>query len=99
MYTPTLSLPRYLARVSAIAPSLGISPKTARNWISAGKFPIRTFRLGGARVVRIADVEAFVAQLGREICPSLSEPPASPSMPTPPKRRRGRPRKGSEVCS
>lgn len=47
-----------LAEASA---TLGIAVKTARNWLSAGKFPLPTYRLGGKRVVRVDDIESFIS--------------------------------------
>jgi excisionase family DNA binding protein len=49
--------------LSETAQSLGIAVKTARNWLSAGKFPIPTHRIGGKRLVRIEDIDAFVVSL------------------------------------
>ncbi|PIW07463.1 MAG: hypothetical protein COW39_13270, partial [Comamonadaceae bacterium CG17_big_fil_post_rev_8_21_14_2_50_60_13] len=40
---------------------LGIAEKTARNWSSAGKFPVPTFLIGSKRMVRTEDLEKFVA--------------------------------------
>lgn len=42
---------------------LGIAPKTARNWLSQGRFPTPTVKVGGKRLVRLSDLEAFVAGL------------------------------------
>ena len=49
--------------LSEAALILGIAAKTARNWLSAGKFPIPTHRIGGKRLVRIEDIDSFVVNL------------------------------------
>lgn len=49
--------------LSEAAQVLGIAVKTARNWLSAGKFPIPTHRIGGKRLVRIEDIDSFVVTL------------------------------------
>lgn len=49
--------------LSDAAKVIGIAAKTARNWLSAGKFPIPTHRIGGKRLVRIEDIESFVSNL------------------------------------
>jgi len=60
---------------------LGICLKTGRNWISAQRFPVQTFRVGGRRLVRRKDLLAFVNNLGG----------GEPLVPQP--ARTGRPRK------
>jgi predicted DNA-binding transcriptional regulator AlpA len=42
---------------------LGISCKTARNWLSSNKFPIKTVRVGGRRMLRAMDLVTYVNQL------------------------------------
>jgi predicted DNA-binding transcriptional regulator AlpA len=49
--------------LSDAAQTLGIAAKTARNWLSAGKFPLPTYRIGGKRLVRIEDIDSFVVNL------------------------------------
>jgi predicted DNA-binding transcriptional regulator AlpA len=49
-----------IAEASAI---LGISCKTARNWLSSNKFPISTVRVGGRRMLRAMDLVTYVNQL------------------------------------
>jgi len=59
---------------------LGICSKTGRNWISAKRFPVQTFRVGGRRLVRRRDLVDYVDSLG-----------GKPSDPQP--ARQGRPRR------
>ncbi|MEW6563540.1 MAG: helix-turn-helix domain-containing protein [Pseudomonadota bacterium] len=73
-----------LVPVTDAAVMIGISPKTSRNWLSTGKFPLPSFLIGGKRLVRVADIHKFVESLGA--------PPAA-DQPEPQKHRRGRPRK------
>ena len=61
---------------------LGISPKTIRNQTSAGTFPIPVLKIGGRRLLRLADIHSFV-----------SAPAAVTPDPAPVKHGRGRPRK------
>ena len=64
MRDPVLDLSDYsLISISAAAEILGISCKTARNWLSSNKFPIYTFRLGGRRMLRTQDLVRYVNQL------------------------------------
>lgn len=73
---------------------LGIAEKTARNWTSAGKFPVKTFLIGSKRMVRVADLEQFVASLG---CVGAQQVLTTAAMTNDSLRRpRGRPRK--TVC-
>jgi len=83
-----------LVSVQEAARCLGIAEKTVRNWMSAGKFPVRTFRLGTRRLVRRVDLELFVSSLGGgQPIPVLeSENVTSVSTPVVVKQR-GRPRK------
>ena len=43
---------------------LCIAEKTARNWMTQGKFPIPTFKIESRRVVRIADLVHYADALG-----------------------------------
>ena len=70
-----------LVGVETASRMLGICPKTGRNWISSQRFPIKTFRLNGRRLVRRSDLLAFVNGLGG----------GEPLDPQP--ARKGRPRK------
>ena len=70
-----------LLSVEAASRMLSICPKTMRNWISSDRFPIRTFRINGRRLVRQSDLLAFVDSLGGK--------PSDPQQPA----RKGRPRK------
>lgn len=76
------------------AQTIGIANQTAKNWLSAGRFPVATFLIGRRRMVRVSDLEAFVAGLGQQ--PRV---PASSLLSThvvPPKKTRGRPRKSEK---
>lgn len=85
-----------LVSVSEAARSLGIAEKTVRNWMSAGKFPIQTFRLGARRLVRRADLELFVTGLGGGQSVSGLEPLRQADEIT--RKQRGRPRKTTANC-
>jgi predicted DNA-binding transcriptional regulator AlpA len=52
-----------LISITYAAQILGISCKTARNWLSAGKFPVQTVRIGGRRMLRSIDLIRYVNQL------------------------------------
>lgn len=75
------------------ARTIGIANQTAKNWLSAGRFPVATFLIGRRRMVRVSDLEAFVAGLGeppREtVCSKVA--PSAVEL----KRSRGRPRKSA----
>lgn len=60
--------------------SVGIPEQSARNQLSAGKFPIRTVVNGSRRYIHISDLAEFVDSL----CPE------------PTKKKRGRPTKASK---
>lgn len=74
---------------------ISLAEKTGRNWLTAGKFPVPTHLIGGKRMIRVCDLEEFVAGLG----PKISQPAADineslvPAPAAETKRRRGRPRK------
>lgn len=46
--------------VPDVARAYGLAPKTARNQIALGVFPVKTVKIGGLRVVPIADLAAFL---------------------------------------
>jgi len=60
-----------LISVSEAAERLGIAHKTARNWLYQGRFPVPTITLGRRRLVRVQDLEAFVASLTPELEPGV----------------------------
>ena len=76
---------------------IGIAEKTGRNWLTDGKFPIPTHLIGRRRMIRVADLEDFVAGLGSKILQPESYLSLSPA--TEIKRRRGRPRKTTSTVS
>jgi hypothetical protein len=80
-----------LASFIEVGLSIGIAEQTSRNWVSAGKFPIPTFLIGRKRMVRVADVEAFVDGLGKK--PTDLEGTDSVPLCYAQKSKRGRPRK------
>ena len=78
-----------LISVSEAAERLGIAHKTARNWLYQGRFPVPTITLGRRRLVRVQDLEAFVASLKPALepgvpaenipAPAAAEPVSSPA--------------------
>ena len=79
---------QYLISLREAAHAIGLAEKTARNWLSAGKFPIKTVRQGRRRLVLVSDIEKYVQGLS-----SVSTDIPAPAEEVP-IRRRGRPRKG-----
>ena len=55
-----------LLTVDGIAQELALSPKTIRNQLSAGTFPIKAVRAGGGVRFRRVDLDAYVDGLGAE---------------------------------
>ena len=55
---------RKLLSVNETAAYLGISPKTIRNKISDGTFPVKPVRLSGRVLFRIDDLDLLVDELG-----------------------------------
>lgn len=53
-----------LLTVDGIAQELALSPKTIRNQLSAGTFPIKAVRTGGSVRFRRVDLQAYVDGLG-----------------------------------
>jgi predicted DNA-binding transcriptional regulator AlpA len=78
---------RALVGLEEACAQLGIAVKTARNLLAADRFPIKTVKLGGRRMVVSADLARFIRSLtGDDDTPTTAtEPPA--------RRGRGRPRK------
>ena len=70
---------------------LCIAEKTARNWLTQGKFPVATFKIGARRVVRKNDLIRFIEGLGTlvGIPPVLSVNGGAVFQ----QKKRGRPRK------
>ena len=53
-----------LLTIREAAKLLCIAEKTARNWLTQGKFPVATFKIGARRVVRKIDLIKFIDGLG-----------------------------------
>lgn len=72
---------------------LGVCIGTARNWVSAGTFPIPTQKLGDLRQVDIRDLAAYLDGSPNSGAPQVfvSEVANNPSLKN--RRGRGRPRK------
>lgn len=75
------------------ARTIGIANQTAKNWLSAGRFPVATFLIGRRRMIRVSDLEAFVAGLGEQPREAVGPELAPPVVEL--KRSRGRPRKSA----
>lgn len=54
---------KLLLTIDELAQVLGASPKTIRNQLSAGTFPIKPRRIGGRVFFRRRDVEEYVNSL------------------------------------
>lgn len=57
-----------LLSVASAAELLGISPKTLRNWLSAGRSPVQPVKVGARTMFRFSDICAYVdglAPVGR----------------------------------
>jgi hypothetical protein len=80
-----------LITIREAAKLLCIAEKTARNWLTQGKFPVATFKIGARRVVRKIDLIKFIEGLGTlvGIPPVLSVNDGSDFQ----QKKRGRPRK------
>lgn len=89
-------IPADLVDMNQAAAYLQISVKTARCWLSLGKFPVPTIKVGDRRLVPIALLQAYVDDLVRAASTSAAASAApAPSPTTTPaviKRGRGRPR-------
>lgn len=48
------------------APRMGIAIQTARNWLTQGRFPIRTFKIGRLRFVRESDLQGYFDDLASD---------------------------------
>lgn len=91
--------PPLLVGLADACATLGIAYQTGRNWISEGRFPVETFKVGSRRLARLADLQAFVDGLHAEE-QNTALPPDPPAELAPPEvtapRPRGRRRLGSE---
>lgn len=81
-----------LLTIREAAKLLCIAEKTARNWLTQGKFPVATFKIGARRVVRKIDLIKFIEGLGTfvGVHPALSVNEGVTFQ----QKKRGRPRKG-----
>lgn len=77
--------------ISDAAKMLCIAEKTARNWLTLGKFPVPSFKIGSKRVVRISDITQFAEGLGLGL--GMPQVPQVAGLPVPQQKSRGRPRK------
>jgi Helix-turn-helix domain len=80
-----------LLTIREAAKLLCIAEKTARNWLTQGKFPVATFKIGARRVVRKIDLVKFIEGLGAfvGVHPVLSVTEGAIVQ----QKKRGRPRK------
>jgi excisionase family DNA binding protein len=86
--------PRLLLSLEDAAQALGLARRTLYNWSSSGRLPFPTVKLGGRRMVRVAELQAFVDGLASTPAATAPQPDPTPGLqfaPEPP-RRRGRPR-------
>lgn len=81
LYPPALSI----AQVAEITSE---APQTIRNRLSAGTYPVPSFKVGRKRAFRLVDVAAFI---DRQCADDPSNPSNRPS-------RRGRPTKVEQVA-
>jgi predicted DNA-binding transcriptional regulator AlpA len=87
--SPSLALLREMfpdqvnIELQCAARALGVAQQTAYNQVSAGNFPVRTFKLGAKRVCNILDLAA-VLEAQRDIPISVTTPnkPRRPGRPT-----------------
>ena len=81
------------ADLAPAAHAIGLAEQTARDKIWLGKFPVQTVKIGRKRLVVVADLARYYAELvGLD---SETAAPAAPAEPAEkaPARPRGRPRK------
>jgi excisionase family DNA binding protein len=96
--------PRLLMSVEEAAYSLGLAPSTLKNWIHFQRVPFPTYKLGGRRLIRTVDLEAFVASLADTPssladAPEVPAPAPAPAESAPAPKRRGRPRNSERVSA
>lgn len=84
-----------LLSLGQAATKLGISEKTAHNWVHLKRFPVKTVKLGDRRMVPARLLDQFIERLIEEYEPepTVSVPPIIDAKTGKPKRGRGRPRK------
>ena len=81
--------------IAEMATEMRMAPKTLRNHISAGDFPIPSFKIAGKRLFRRADLMAFAE--GLETVEKTAE--AAPATALEPRKRgKGRPRLVNQVA-
>lgn len=54
---------RIFISLKEAAKVLCIAEKTARNWLTQGKFPVRTYKIGGKLLVKVSELLEFVSRL------------------------------------
>ena len=59
--------PRALYTVEDAAAYFALAPKTIRNKLSDGTFPVRAHKLGGKTVFRKQDLDRFAESLGGDL--------------------------------
>jgi predicted DNA-binding transcriptional regulator AlpA len=52
-----------LVTIDEAAHVLGVSPKTLRNKLSLGAFPLKTVKLGGRRLFKLVEIESLIDSL------------------------------------
>ena len=53
---------RIFVSLKEAAKALCIAEKTARNWLTQGKFPVRTYKIGGKLLVKVSELLEFVSR-------------------------------------
>lgn len=87
-----------LANLAPAASAIGLAEQTVRDLIWLGNFPVKTVKIGRKRLVVVADLARYYAELVG-LTDTADEPaaaaPAEPTETTP--RRRGRPTKAEQA--
>lgn len=77
-----------LADFAPAAAAIGLAEQTARDLLWRGKFPVQTVKIGRKRLVVVADLARYYAEIvGLDPTPTQAQAEQQPS------RKRGRPRK------
>lgn len=83
-----------LADFAPAAAAIGLAEQTARDLVWRGNFPIKTVKIGRKRLVVVADLARYYAELVGLTDAAHGAPPPAP---TPPPRPRGRPTKAEQA--